>query len=134
MDTPFADRADGAPELNCALAESRATVLVFGADWCPDARAFAAFLAEPDLAARLEPCARTVLIDVGRHDRNQDLVRRLGLGAKLEGVPAVLVLDAEGTVLNAEDVYRWRTARSADAAAVSAWLDTLLSNRSGDAS
>lgn len=137
MNAPFADIADAAPEVDATLQAARGTghvtVLVFGANWCPDARAFAGFLADPELAARLEPRARTVLIDVGRHDRNQHLVRRFDLGRKLEGVPAVLVLDAQGNALNADDVYRWRTARSAEARDVAAWLDSVLPAPSGDA-
>lgn len=138
MDAPFPDIANAGPELDAALAAGReakrATVLVFGANWCPDARAFAAFLAEPELASAIAPRAQILLIDIGRHDRNQHLVRRFDLGRKLQGVPAVLVLDADGYALNAHDIYRWRTARSAGARDVAAWLDTLIPAPSGDAS
>lgn len=130
MDAPFPDTANAGPELDAALARSRETgeplILVFGANWCPDAVALARFL--DALGDKLEGRAQVLLIDVGRHDRNQHLVRRYALGRKLEGVPAVLVLDAAGEVLNGDDVYRWRTARSSEPRAVADWLDPLLAS------
>ena len=124
MDAPYPDTVNAAPELDAALARLRESgevlVLVLGANWCPDAVALARFL------DALDGRAGVLLADVGRHDRNQDLVERYGLGPKLEGVPAVLVLNAHGEVLNRKDIYRWRTARSSDAGAVADWLDPYL--------
>lgn len=130
MDAPFTDTANAGPQLDAALTRTgeagRALVLVLGADWCPDARAFAHHLAalEPEFAAHAE----YLLVDIGRHDRNQHLVRRFGLGRKLEGVPAVLVLDASGEPVNGDDVYGWRTARSADIDSVRDWLKPRISS------
>lgn len=131
----FPDIANAEPLVDAALKDAaeagEAVILVLGADWCPDARAFAGFLDAEEMQAALAGRARVLRVDIGRHDRNQNLVRRFGLGRRLEGVPAVLVLDAGGGVVNPADVYRWRTARSADPAMVADWLSPLVDTAKG---
>ncbi|WP_270373689.1 MULTISPECIES: thioredoxin family protein [Marinicauda] len=135
---PFDEAEDASPCVAAARERAqdsgRALMLVFGANWCPDARAFAGFLEEPAITEGPGRRLEIVLVDVGRHDRHQQLVAAFGLDVPLEGVPAVLVLDAGGRPLDADNLYRWRTARSADPGAVAAWLETILPPTSGDAS
>lgn len=92
---------------------SRTRVLAkFGAAWCPDCRILAGMMASPVIASFLERRFEVVPIHIGRYDANMDLVEQLGLQAGLEGVPAVVIAKADGTVVNTPRIFEWRTART----------------------
>lgn len=86
-------------------------LLILGANWCHDSRGLAAKFLEPSLAEVLETNFETVLVDVGQRDRNLDVGARFGV-PELFGTPTVLILSADGDLLNAETVHDWRTADS----------------------
>lgn len=83
----------------------------FGASWCPDCRILAGMMAVPAIASFLDRHYEVVAIHVGRYDANMDQPERVGLPDGLEGVPALVIADAQGHVLNAARVFEWRTAR-----------------------
>lgn len=112
---PFDETADARADVDAAMAaaagDGRRVALILGGNWCHDSRALAARLAEGPLAALMAEKFRTVFVDVGRRERNLWLPRRYGLGA-LAGTPTVLVVSAEGALLNAEKVFDLTTADS----------------------
>ena len=116
-ETPYDDTLDAGAALTAAFERASATgkrvVVNFGANWCPDARALCAMLAMPALNAFMLRHFEIVTINVGRYDSNMDLVAQLGLTEGLEGIPTVLIAEADQTLINLDIATRWRTARDA---------------------
>ena len=109
---PYDEHADARAEigrmLECAKAEGRPLLLMFGANWCPWCRKLDRLLTTDRRLARLADDAVLRLnIDVGQYDRNLDLARRYGLEALDDtGIPMLVVLRPDGTVQgvkNADD-------------------------------
>ena len=120
--------SDGAAALAVALNDAQArqsadpagppqrVLAVFGANWCHDSRDLAAMLQRPRVAALIARHYQVVLIDAGMpqtgNGRNLDIAARHGV-PDITGTPTVLVLDAQGELLNTPDNARgWRNASS----------------------
>ena len=101
---PYDEHADARTEiarmLECAKAENRPLLLMFGANWCPWCRKLDRLLTTDRRLARLADDAVLRLnIDVGQYDRNMDLARGYGLEALDDtGIPMLVVLRPDGTV------------------------------------
>jgi thioredoxin 1 len=99
-DAPYNEAANANSDVHQALdlarANHRQTLLVFGANWCPDCRALDKAL-RGNSRALIEDHFTVVKVDVGNFDRNLDLAQRYGNPIK-NGIPAVVVLDAGGLV------------------------------------
>ncbi|MEE2691230.1 MAG: thioredoxin family protein [Pseudomonadota bacterium] len=112
---PFNEAADAMADVDAALARAGArgtrALLVLGGDWCHDSRGLAAKFETPELAALIGENYELVFVDVGHRDRNLDVARRFGVGDLL-GTPTVLIVSAEGALLNADSVHGWRDAAS----------------------
>jgi protein disulfide-isomerase len=110
---PYDETADAQLALQQALASARAdkvpVLIVFGANWCEDCRVLDAALKTGRNAEQIAREFRLVKIDVGRFDRNLDLVRAYGDPIK-KGIPAAVVLSADNQVL-----YATRAGELADA-------------------
>ncbi len=122
---PYDARRDANADVNAALAraESNGTrvLLVLGANWCHDSRGFAAYAQRPALARLIDEAFELVYVDVGQRDRNLDVGARFG-APELFGTPTILVLDADGRVLNRDTMHDWRTAASKPYEAVLAYF------------
>ena len=102
-------RADGEQQLASALAEAKVqhkrVLLNLGANWCSDSQSmFRLIRNDPRIARELNEHYVLAMVDVNKRtgfDRNSPLVTLLGdpLG---RGIPGLLVLDSDGTVLNAD--------------------------------
>ena len=91
-------RADIAVALEIAAAQGKLVLLDFGANWCPDCLVLDELYSDPAVAALLDEHYVLVTIDVGEFDRNMDLSAEYN-GAADVGIPALVVLDADGTIL-----------------------------------
>jgi thiol-disulfide isomerase/thioredoxin len=115
LEYPYDATLDVATEfeaaMECATQSGKRVLVNFGANWCPDARILCTVLELPALQSFIHTQFETVMIDVGRYDMNMDMVEHLGFSNGLEGVPTILILDADGRTLNAGEETRWRTAR-----------------------
>lgn len=96
---PAADaRADIAAALALAKTDGKRVLLDFGADWCPDCHALAAYL-DGDAGRKLvDTSFHVVAIDVGYWDHNLDVAATYG-SPITRGIPAVVVLKPDGTVV-----------------------------------
>lgn len=94
----------------------------FGGAWCPDCRVLAGMMTIPVIASLLDRRFEVVAIHIGRYDANMDAPARFGLTDGLEGAPAVVIAAADGTVVNAERIYHWRTARNRTAQELADYL------------
>lgn len=95
-----------------AARESGKRVLIrLAANWCPDSRAMSGMLQMPEMKSFLEDAYETVTIDVGRYDLNMDIPPLYGL-ADWEGLPTLMILTAEGELLNGDEPSIFRNARA----------------------
>lgn len=112
---PYDTDLDAGDALSAAFERARRgrtrVLAKFGGAWCPDCRILAGMMTIPVIASFLDARFEVVPIHIGRYDVNMDLPPRLGLSAGLEGAPAVVIATADGTVVNPDRIYEWRTAR-----------------------
>ncbi len=119
-------------DVDAALARARLSgkrvLLVMGANWCGDSRALADWLATDRFTALIERKYELVFVDIGMprgDDRpNLDIAQRFGIPV-LPGSPNVLVLTADGTLLNPTTATGWRNAASRTGDAIYDELVTL---------
>ncbi len=129
---PYLAEADAAADVDAALARAAASgkkvLLVMGGDWCHDSRALAGWLETPRFAALTAERYEVVYVDVGVPQtgagRNLDIARRFGLD-EFPGTPALLVLTAEGELMNRDTAASWRNAASRSEDAIYTELETL---------
>jgi thioredoxin 1 len=125
--TGFYPASDAAKDIDAAIAaakkDGKRVLLDFGADWCPDCRVLGTLFDQPDVAAIADAHFHIVRIDVGRRDKNADLVAKYHATSN-DWIPAVVVLDADGsTVATTDDNVRLtrRTTPAELAALLTAW-------------
>ena len=127
------DRIDNAEAaLDAALmrakAEDKRVLMVLGANWCHDSRAFAGWMETDRFAALLERAYVPLYLDAGSpqsgQGRHLDLAARYGVSG-IEGTPTVIVLTSEGSVVNADSAKSWRNAASRSEDAIYAELERL---------
>ncbi len=117
---PYDENADAHAQVDAAFAAAKAsgrTVLLdFGGNWCPDCRMLAGVFQEQPVQSWVSQHFQTVFIDIGRRTKNLDIPARWGV--KIEGVPTVLMVTPDGTLLNKDDPYGLADARSMSTQAV----------------
>jgi hypothetical protein len=97
-------------ERRAAKAHKRVLV-VFGADWCYDCHVLDKAFHRKDIAAALTPNYEVVHVDVGRGEKNQDLMNEYGVPMK-RGIPAIAILDTSGKLLYSQRNGEWERARA----------------------
>ena len=97
--------------LNKAAKMHKRVLVVFGADWCYDCHVLDKAFHRKDIAAVLTPSYEVVHIDVGRGEKNQDLMNEYGVPMK-RGIPAIAILDSAGKVLYSQKNGEWERARA----------------------
>jgi thioredoxin len=111
---PYDEAADAHAQVAAALAEAQRSgkhvLLDFGANWCPDCRVLAGIADRPEVKPWLDANYVTVLIDTGRHSKNMDIAQQYGLA--LQAIPSVLVLTADGKVVNRDAALALGDART----------------------
>lgn len=93
-----------------ARAENRQVILLFGANWCPYCRQLHELLNnDPAVGAVVRQSFVVVPIDVGTsaRNRNVNLIDRYGATVFSEGVPSVVVIDADGRRLAPTKANPW---------------------------
>jgi len=76
-----------------ARAEHKLLLIDLGGNWCADCRILVGTINLPEVKAFVDAHYVMVTVDVGRFDRNLQIPARYGITKRLEGVPAVLVVD-----------------------------------------
>ena len=114
--------------LERASESGKRVMLVMGANWCHDSRALAGWLESERFAGLIGREYELVYVNIGMPQRgdghNLGIARRFGL-ADLPGTPNLLVLTADGELVNAETATTWRNAASREEDAIFAELEAL---------
>lgn len=107
--------ADAHAEIKHALLEvakaHKRVIVVFGANWCFDCHVLDAAFHRADLAVVLAQNYEVVHVDVGRGDKNQDLMDQYQVPMK-RGIPGLAVLDGSGKLLFSQKNGEFENARA----------------------
>jgi thiol-disulfide isomerase/thioredoxin len=101
------DESLSAQAVDAAVAKARARALKskklllvdLGGNWCGDCRILAATLERPEVKAFADRHFEFVAVDVGRFDKNLQVPAAYGITYRLNGVPALLVVDPKSNRL-----------------------------------
>lgn len=132
----YDELADANRDVRAALVqaarEHKLVLLVFGANWCPDCRAFDDEMNSVDLGSSLAEHYVAVKIDVGRFKKNLDVATRYGIAIR-RGIPAAAVVSAEDKVLVLADGRRMDELRGQGRKALITFFDKAVSDPSAAA-
>lgn len=104
-----------------AATQGKRVAVVFGADWCPDSHALDAAFEHRLVEPIVEPAFAVVKVDVGNRDRNLDLMAGYGMQVH-RGIPAVAILEPDGSLVTAQTDGEFRNARSLSAAEIASFF------------
>jgi thiol:disulfide interchange protein len=100
---PYDEKANADAQVNSALAAARAqhklAFIDLGGNWCGDCRVLASLMELPEVKRFVEAHYVVTQVDVGRFNKNLQIPARWGITARLEGVPAVLIVDPNTNAL-----------------------------------
>ena len=81
------------------IKSNKQPILIFGANWCPDARLFEGVIQLPVVKSFLERNANILNIDVGNYEMNTELFSFFDKNIQ-EGIPRIFIMDRKGETLN----------------------------------
>ena len=124
---PYNAAADADAQVVRAKARARKAgkllLIDLGGNWCGDCRILTGVMERPDLKPFLDAHYITVLVDVGRFDRNLQIPARYGITERLEGVPALLIVDPKtDRLLDAGQVTALADAHDMSPQGLADWL------------
>jgi len=94
---PYDEKANATAEVDKAIARAKASnkrvLIKMGGNWCGDCRILQATMDLPEMKTFLNRNFEMVSVDVGHMDKNLQIPARYGVTTKLEGVPAIFVVD-----------------------------------------
>tara|TARA_B100000902_G_scaffold188649_1_gene180514 strand:+ start:807 stop:1247 length:441 start_codon:yes stop_codon:yes gene_type:complete len=96
------------------LLENKQPIVIFGANWCPDARFLEGVIRIPAVKDFLERNSNILNIDVGEYEINTELFKIFSSGIK-DGIPRVFIMDRKGQNLNLNVNDTMRKARELSA-------------------
>ena len=98
----YSEKADAHAEIKEALekatAEHKRVIVVFGANWCYDCHVLDTAFHGSDLAPILSANYEVVHVDIGKGEKNQDLMRKYEVPMK-RCIPGLAVLDGDGKLV-----------------------------------
>lgn len=124
---PYDEQAAGMPVVVKARALARAQhkrlLIDLGGNWCGDCRVLAGIMALPEVRAFVARHFVVAAVDVGRFDRNGEVAAHYGITRRLDGVPAILVVDPKSDrLVNPGKLFALTDARHMTPQALADWL------------
>lgn len=92
------------------LIQNKQPIVIFGANWCPDARLLEGVIRLPSVKNFLERNADILNIDVGQYEINTELFKFFD-GNIQDGIPRVFIMDRMGQNINLHANATMRKAR-----------------------
>jgi thioredoxin-related protein len=92
------------------ITKDKQPIIIFGANWCPDCRIFSATMNIPKIKSYIDENFEVLYVDVKRYEINMNLMEEYGI-EPAEGIPRLLVFDANKKLINSSNTTEWRTAR-----------------------
>ena len=123
----FDPGADAAAQVREALAEAarqhKRVLLDFGGNWCGDCQILDFYFHQPPNASLISQHYIVVDVDVGHLDQNLDIAGKYGVPIQQHGVPALAVLDANGSVVYSQGSGEFAAMGKVDPASVTQFLE-----------
>lgn len=94
-----------------AAGSGKRVAVVFGAEWCADCDAFAQALGHRLVRPIVDAGYVVVKVSVGNRDKNLDVMADFGMRVQ-DGIPAVAILEPDGSVVKAQTDGAFRNAHS----------------------
>ena len=111
----YSASADAHAEIKGALqkaaAKHKRVIVVFGANWCYDCHVLNTAFHRSDLAPILSANYEVVHVDIGKGEKNQDLMRKYEVPMK-RGIPGLAVLDGDGKLVYSQKNGEFENARA----------------------
>jgi thiol:disulfide interchange protein len=118
---PERAQADIADALQTAAAGHRRVILDFGGNWCPDCHVLDDYFHDGVNRPLLDAGYILVHVNIGRLDRNLDISRRYKVPLD-KGVPALAVLDSDGSLIFSQEGGEFEDMRHMKSGAVTEFL------------
>jgi len=124
---PYDENANADAAVNAALAQARAehkrAFIDLGGNWCGDCRLLSGLMELPEVKAFIDAHYVVAIVDVGRFNRNLQIPARWGITQRLEGVPAVLIVDPNtNTLVDEGHIAALADARHMDPQSITDWM------------
>jgi thioredoxin 1 len=111
----YNEKADAHAEIKEALEKAEAghkrVIVVFGANWCYDCHVLDKAFHRPELAPILTANYEVVHVDIGKGEKNQDLMTKYEVPMK-RGIPGLAVLDPDGKLVYSQKNGEFENARA----------------------
>src|ERR1035441_4638115 len=104
-------RAEIKESLQKAAAEHKRVIVVFGANLCYDCHVLDKAFHSPELAPVVAANYEVVHVDIGKGDKNQDLMTKYDVPMK-RGIPGLAVLDPDGKLVYSQKNGEFENARA----------------------
>lgn len=106
-----------------AKANGKMLLIGLGGNWCGDCRILAATLELSEMKAFMAKHFEMVEVDVGRFDKNLQIPAHYGITQRLEGVPALLIVDPRtDRLVNKDTVASLADARHMSPQSLADWI------------
>ena len=92
------------------IKSNKQPIVIFGANWCPDARLLEGVIQLPTVKNFLKKNANILNIDVGNYEMNTELFSFFDKNIQ-EGIPRVFIMNRKGKTLNLHGNDTMRKAR-----------------------
>ncbi|MFZ3342515.1 MAG: thioredoxin family protein [Terriglobales bacterium] len=111
----YNETADAHVEVKDALAKAKAehkrVIVVFGANWCFDCHVLDDAFHRPELASIIAANYEVVHVDIGKGEKNQDLMNKYKVPLK-RGIPGLAVLNPNGRLIYSQKNGEFENARA----------------------
>ena len=93
--------------IEITIHEDKQPIVIFGANWCPDAKLLEGVMQLPTVKTFLENRSKILHVDVGDYEMNTELFNLFDQGIQ-DGIPRVFIMNRMGENINlhANDVMR----------------------------
>ena len=93
--------------IEVTIHEDKHPIVIFGANWCPDAKLLEGVMQLPTVKTFLENRSKILHVDVGDYEMNTELFNLFDQGIQ-DGIPRVFIMNRMGENINlhANDVMR----------------------------
>ena len=96
--------------INLSVEQNKQTIIIFGANWCPDARLLEAVMQLKLIKKYLDQHSNILHIDVGDYEINTGLFKVFDKNIR-DGIPRIFIMDRKGRNINLQDNDTMRKAR-----------------------